>query len=102
MAVLSLSLSDLTDAEFNGHDFRDLPILTEFKSNQAMLADVVRYGTDLLEAHKGTGVNVLKADGSSSFRGISEGDYESILWSIPNQGSNQNALIDQVWLDFDE
>lgn len=94
--------SDLTDAEFERRDFSDLPIFNDFKSNQALLADVVRRKLDVPNAHKGSGVNVVKFDGSSSFRNINERNWASILETITSHGSGNNALIETVWLDFDE
>lgn len=94
--------SQVSEAEFASRDFRDMPIFTDFKPDQALLADVVRITADIDNAHKGSGVNVLKIDGSSTFRNISDGDWATILAGLPNQGSANNALIESVWLDFDE
>ena len=95
--------SQVTDAEFNSRKFaNDLPRLTDFKPNQALMADMVRVPNDLDTTHNGTGVNVLKVDGSSSFRNVTDGDWASIIETITRQSSTQNDKIDAVWLDFDE
>lgn len=95
--------SQVTDNEFDTRKFEDdLPRFTDYKPNEALLADVVRYDTDVEKAHKGSGVNVLKMDGSSRFKNIGEGDYASILATIDRQSSTKNSLIEAVWLDFDE
>jgi prepilin-type N-terminal cleavage/methylation domain-containing protein/prepilin-type processing-associated H-X9-DG protein len=95
--------SQVSDAEFESRKFEnDLPRFTDFKSNQALMADIVRYDSDVETTHGGTGVNVLKVDGSSAFRNITEGEYGNILETITRQSSTQNDKIDAVWLDFDE
>ena len=95
--------SQVSDAEFESRKFEnDLPKLDDFKSDQALLADVVRYDDDLETTHNGDGVNVLKFDGSTTFRNTSDGDWADILLTITRQSSTQNDAIDSVWLDFDE
>ena len=92
----------ISDAEFVSRDFSKLPRFTDYKPDQALVADVVRRAADIPNAHKGDGVNVLKVDGSSEFRNVSDGDWAGLVGAISNQSSNNNAAIESVWLDFDE
>lgn len=92
----------LTDREFESRDYSKLPKFTDYKSNQALVADVVRIADDIPNAHKGEGVNVIKVDGSSDFRNVNDGEWASLVESITSQGSRHNDAIDEVWLDFDE
>jgi prepilin-type N-terminal cleavage/methylation domain-containing protein len=94
--------STVSEAEFNSRDFRDLPKFTDYKPNQALVADVVRRADDIPNAHAGSGVNVLKTDGSSEFRNVTDGDWADLVGSLAGQGSGNNAVIEDVWLDFDD
>jgi len=92
----------ISDSEFERRDFSKLPKFTEYKPNIALMADVVRRADDIPNAHEGDGVNVLKVDGSSAFRNVTDGQWATLVGSIPSQGSGNNDEIEAVWEDFDE
>ena len=91
----------MTDAEYNARDFHRLPKLTDYRPSQAMLSDLVTRPTDLDTAHKGTGINLLRADGSVRWLSVSEGDWVAIALTIPSGNTAANPFIDLLWEEFD-
>lgn len=94
--------ADLSDEEYANHDYSDLPRIDSYEPLQALVSDVMRLGVDIPTAHEGYGINLLRVDGSVSWRDVGDGDYAAILLSIPRQSSSFNDQYDSLWLEYDE
>ena len=62
----------------------------------------MRMAADIPNAHSGSGVNLLKVDGSAAWRAVDDGEYADALRLITSQGSSQNSLWEDVWAEFDK
>ena len=94
--------ADLSDEEYDNHDYSDLPRVDKYQPNQALVSDVMRVVNDIEKAHVGKGINLLKADGAVRWRGINDGDYAAILKTITRQSSTRNAQWQNLWLEYDQ
>lgn len=96
------SWAAMTQAEYEGHNFRKLPRYTDFLPNQALVMDVIRNNGDIKNSHRGLGANITYFDGSSEFKNISDGEWGNILSTLSGSSSRNDEEMENVWLDLDE
>lgn len=98
------NINALTTAEYNSHDYTKFPRPgKDFESNSAIIADLSRHKVDLVNTHRGEGLNVIRADGSGAWRRASGSNWAPLLLTVTGAHSTSyNPVMDEIWLEFDE